>query len=326
MEIFQAIHADLAEDKQALEKLVQTCINSEVPTINDVAQHLIGSGGKRIRSTLVLLIARSLGFQGEAHIRLAALIEFMHTATLLHDDVIDLAKERRAKLSSNEIWGNTISVLSGDYLYALAFQMMTSLEHMPILKILAQSTCSMVEGEVLQLLQKADFETDLDTYFKIIIAKTAKLFEVATHTSALLACDDAATIKALQTYGLEVGIAFQLMDDHMDYCSDADTSGKKPGADFNEKKMTFPLIYTLQHCQAADKGWIADLLQSDTPINTRDWKQLNSIMASCGAFEATIRRAKQHTDKALDAIRDLPENRYSLHLRELASQLADRDY
>ena len=247
------IQALAQNDMTAVNDLIYSQLQSDVALINQLGVYIVNAGGKRMRPMLTVLSARALNYQGTNHIDIAAIIEFIHTATLLHDDVVDESNMRRGRETANALFGNSASVLVGDFLYTRSFQMMTKLNNMEIMDILSDATNIVAEGEVLQLMNCNDPETTEDSYMQVIYCKTAKLFEAATRLAAVVSNQDKFTIKAMQNYGKYLGTAFQLVDDIMDYTADAKEMGKNVGDDLAEGKPTLPLLYAMQHGNEAQK-------------------------------------------------------------------------
>ena len=241
----QVIRTLADDDMQAVNQLIYQRLQSDVALVNQLAYYIISGGGKRIRPLLAVLSARAIGYQGDAHISLATIIEFIHTATLLHDDVVDESVLRRGRDTANQLFGNAASVLVGDFLHTRAFQMMVELGNMRIMQLLSEATNLIAEGEVMQLMNCNDPSTTEDNYLQVIYCKTAKLFEAATHCAAILANQPAHIEQALRDYGKYLGTAFQLIDDVMDYSSSSETMGKNVGDDLSEGKPTLPLIYAM---------------------------------------------------------------------------------
>ncbi|HTA65528.1 MAG TPA: polyprenyl synthetase family protein, partial [Xanthomonadaceae bacterium] len=247
----RAIQALVAEDMAAVDALIRRRLASDVVLVNQIGEHIVTAGGKRLRPMLALLAARAMGYRGDEHHQLAAIIEFIHTATLLHDDVVDESDLRRGRKTANALWGNAPSVLVGDFLYSRSFQLMVELERPQVMRVLADTTNAIAEGEVLQLLHVRNPDTDEAAYTQVIERKTAVLFAAATRLGALLAGADAAAQQALHDYGLELGFAFQIADDVLDYTADSEALGKNLGDDLAEGKATLPLIHALAHANPA---------------------------------------------------------------------------
>ncbi|MDH3563306.1 MAG: polyprenyl synthetase family protein, partial [Gammaproteobacteria bacterium] len=242
---YEAIKALVRDDLRAVDREIEARLQSDVALINQMGSYIVQSGGKRLRPVLVLLGSRAFGYQGHDHIRLAAIIEFIHTATLLHDDVVDASELRRGHTTANTIWGNEASVLVGDFLYSRAFEMMVEVGSMRIMEILAHTTNTIAEGEVLQLLNCHDAETTEQRYLEVVSRKTAKLFEAAARIGAILGGQPEATETALAAYGMHLGVAFQLVDDALDYSASPEDTGKNLGDDLAEGKPTLPLIHAI---------------------------------------------------------------------------------
>ena len=323
-----AIQALAATDMAALDRLIRQRLASDVVLINQVAEYIIGAGGKRLRPMLLLLAAGALGEASgkpigpDAH-QLAAVVEFIHTSTLLHDDVVDESDLRRGRKTANAVWGNAASVLVGDFLYSRSFQLMVELGSMQVQRILADTTNTIAEGEVLQLLHVRNPDTDEAAYLRVIERKTAILFAAASRLGALLAGADAATQQRLHDYGLALGYAFQIADDVLDYASDAQTLGKNLGDDLAEGKMTLPLIHAMAQ---ADAGTCQRLRQV---VEQGDADALPEVMAAIAEHDSLAychKRAEDYARKAEDALLGLPENAYVAALRGLAQYAVSRDH
>src|SRR6478736_1363499 len=290
-----AIQALAREDMAAVDALIRRRLASDVVLINQVSEYIIGAGGKRLRPMLLLLAAQALGHRGPDAHQLAAVVEFIHTATLLHDDVVDESDLRRGRRTANAVWGNAASVLVGDFLYSRSFQLMVELDRMEVMRILADTTNQIAEGEVLQLLHVRNPDTDEAAYLRVIERKTAVLFAAATRLGALLAGADTKTCDALHEYGLQLGYAFQIADDVLDYVSDAGTLGKNIGDDLAEGKATLPLIHAIERAPPAQA---ASLRRA---IETGGLDSLDNIIAAIrdtGAIERARGRAGQYADAA----------------------------
>ncbi|HET7563115.1 MAG TPA: polyprenyl synthetase family protein [Rhodanobacteraceae bacterium] len=313
---FTSARALASDDMCAVDGMIRQRLHSDVVLINAIGEHIVGGGGKRLRPMLHVLAAHAAGYKGEAHIELAAVIEFIHTATLLHDDVVDESDLRRGRKTANAAWGNAASVLVGDFLYSRAFQMMVELDSMPVMRILADTTNSIAEGEVLQLLNIGNAETTEAAYMRVIERKTAVLFAAATQLGGVLAGLPEPQCLALRRYGMELGAAFQIADDLLDYVSDADTLGKNIGDDLAEGKPTLPLIYAIQRSTPMQ----AELLRN--AITSRRLAALDVIIAAIrdsGALERTRERAHAHADAAQAALSELPPSEH----RDVLAGLAD---
>jgi octaprenyl-diphosphate synthase len=311
-----------AEDMQAVDELIRNSLDSEVVLIRQIAEYIIGSGGKRLRPMLVVLSARACGYSGRQHIILAAVIEFIHTATLLHDDVVDESDLRRGKESAHAVWGNAASVLVGDFLYSRAFQMMVDIDSMKVMDILSDATNQIAEGEVEQLLNMHDPEVSLDRYFSVIQKKTAQLFQSACQLGAVIA-ERPDLEQSLALYGGELGAAFQVMDDVLDYTSDASTMGKNSGDDLAEGKPTLPLILCRERASAS----MRDAL--DTSIRNGDVSSLQWIsdaIRESGALQSAIDTAHQRSSTAFAALDALEDSKWKTALAGLAEYSVNRDH
>jgi octaprenyl-diphosphate synthase len=317
------IQALARDDMAAVDTLIRHRLASDVVLINQVAEYIIGAGGKRLRPMLLLLAGAALGHRGPDAHQLAAVIEFIHTSTLLHDDVVDESDLRRGRKTANAVWGNAASVLVGDFLYSRSFQLMVELEAMEVQKILADTTNRIAEGEVLQLLHVRNPDTDEAAYLRVIERKTAVLFAAATRLGALLAGADAVTQQRLHDYGLNLGYAFQIADDVLDYASDAQTLGKNLGDDLAEGKATLPLIHAIAHSDAET----AAVLRS--AIEHGDTDALPSVLAAInatGGLDYSRQRARDYAHLAEQALEGLDDNEHVAALRGLADYAVNRDH
>jgi len=319
----QTIRALCAADMTAVNELILARLQSDVSLINQLGFYIVSAGGKRMRPMLTVMAARALGYEGEDHLKLAAIIEFIHTSTLLHDDVVDESDLRRGRKTANAVWGNAASVLVGDFLYSRSFQLMVELERMDVQKILADTTNTIAEGEVLQLLHVRNPDTDEAAYLRVIERKTAILFAAATRLGALLAGADAATQQALHDYGLALGYAFQIADDVLDYASDAATMGKNLGDDLAEGKMTLPLIHAMAH---SDAGVCAELRRIVEHGDLDGLATVQAAIAACGSLAYSRQRASEYAHAADEALSALPANEYTAALRGLARYAIHRDH
>ena len=317
------IHTLVAEDMRAVNALIQQRLSSGVVLINQVGGYIINSGGKRLRPMLVLLAARACGYPGSGHIALAAVIEFIHTATLLHDDVVDGSELRRGKETANNVWGNEASVLVGDFLYSRAFEMMVEANEMEVMRILAHTTNVIAEGEVLQLLHCHDPDTTEQRYLEVIRCKTAKLFEAAAQLGAVLARQPPALQQALAAYGMHLGTAFQLVDDVLDYSAASAQMGKNVGDDLAEGKPTLPLIHALRTGTAEQKALLRRAVESG---GREHIALVTAAIESTGAIAYTARSAKAEADKASAALAALPGSPYKDALIALAEFSANRTF
>jgi octaprenyl-diphosphate synthase len=318
-----AIQALAAADMAAVDALIRRRLGSDVALVNQVAEHIVAAGGKRLRPMLLLLAARALGHSGADAHQLAAVIEFIHTATLLHDDVVDESDLRRGRKTANALFGNAASVLVGDFLYSRSFQLMVELERLPVMKILADTTNAIAEGEVLQLLHIHNPDTDEPAYLKVIERKTAVLFAAATRIGALLAGADEAVQQRLHDYGMALGYAFQIADDVLDYSADEATLGKHLGDDLAEGKATLPLIHAIQHSDAV----VRDRLR--TIVENGDVGAMPEVLAAIeatGGLEYSRRRAETYATAAEAALNGLEDNDAIAALRGLARYAVRRDH
>ncbi len=320
---------DLARrDMAAVDALIRRRLASDVVLINQVAEYIVGAGGKRLRPMLLLLANGALGGSGgrgigeHAH-QLAAVVEFIHTATLLHDDVVDESDLRRGRKTANAVWGNAASVLVGDFLYSRSFQLMVELERVAVMQILADTTNRIAEGEVLQLLHVRNPDTDEAAYLRVIERKTAVLFAAATRLGALLADADEVTCEALHDYGMNLGYAFQIADDVLDYASDAATLGKNLGDDLAEGKATLPLIHAIAHSNEATRARLRHAVEHG---DTGAMPDVLAAIHATGGLDYSRRRAQEYAQAAEHALDGLDENDYTLALRGLARYAVSRDH
>jgi octaprenyl-diphosphate synthase len=313
----------IADDLAAVDRVIRQRLSSEVPLINTVADYIIAAGGKRMRPSLLALTARALGYNGSNHYLLGAVIEFIHTATLLHDDVVDDSDLRRGRTTANQSFGNPTAVLVGDFLYSRAFQMMVEAGNMPIMQVLANATNTIAEGEVLQLMNINDPNIDEARYLQVIRFKTAKLFEAAGEVGALLAESNSETQSAMAAYGRHLGTAFQLVDDALDYTGDATEMGKTVGDDLREGKATLPLIYLLDRGNREIKIVIRKAIEEG---HSADFEQILSAVKSMGALDYTMEQAKREAQMAIDALSLLPPSIYKEALVYYASFSVERQH
>lgn len=304
-----------------VDRVIAQRLSSEVPLVGQVAQYIIGAGGKRLRPALLLLVSGALGSQHPQRHSLAAVVEFIHTATLLHDDVVDESTLRRGRDTANEVFGNAASVLVGDFLYSRAFQMMVDIGQMRIMQVLADATNVIAEGEVLQLMNIRDASLDEQAYLRVIRSKTAKLFEASARLAALLAGSDSDTETHCATYGQALGTAFQVVDDVLDYEGDPQELGKNLGDDLREGKMTLPLICTLQRCSPTEGALLREAIEKGHSEHMAD---ILDIIRHCGGLEKARGLAAAEAARAEAAARHLPVNQHSLALVQLATGLLER--
>ncbi|MGY4677148.1 octaprenyl diphosphate synthase [Pasteurella sp. P03HT] len=311
-------------DMQKTNETILAQLNSDVALINQLGYYIIQSGGKRIRPMIAILAARALGFTGDAPITCATFIEFIHTATLLHDDVVDESELRRGNPTANAEFGNAASVLVGDFIYTRAFQLMTQLDSLRILKVMSDATNVIAEGEVQQLMNVNDPDTTEENYMQVIYGKTARLFEAATHCSAILAQATPQQEEALQNYGRYLGTAFQLIDDILDYSANAKALGKNVGDDLAEGKPTLPLLHAMHHGSAEQSALIREAIEQGGKRDILD--EVLAIMTEHHSLDYAMSRAKAEAQKAVDAIAMLPESEYKQALISLAYLSVDRTY
>ncbi|HDL7469055.1 TPA: octaprenyl diphosphate synthase [Yersinia enterocolitica] len=313
-----------APDMAAVNTTILDQLNSDVVLINQLGHYIISGGGKRIRPMIAVLVARALGYQGTKHITIAALIEFIHTATLLHDDVVDESDMRRGKATANAAFGNAASVLVGDYIYTRSFQMMTSLESLRVLTLMSDATNVIAEGEVLQLMNCNNPGITEENYMQVIYSKTARLFEAASQSAAVLSDATEKQELALQNYGRYLGTAFQLIDDLLDYSSDGTTLGKNTGDDLNEGKPTLPLLHAMHNGTPEQAAMIRQAIEEGNGRHLLE--PVLAAMQQCGSLDYTRQRAEEEADKAIAALQVLPESDYRLALEGLAHIAVQRSF
>lgn len=313
----------IADDMDMLNTCIQQRLQSEVVLINQIGGHIINSGGKRLRPIIHLLSAKALAYNGSQHIDLAAIIEFIHTATLLHDDVVDNSDLRRGEDTANAVWGNAASVLVGDFLYSRAFEMMVEIDRMQIMAILSKATNTIAEGEVLQLLNCHDPDTTETRYLEVIHNKTAKLFESASELGAVICNRPTEEQQAMAKYGMHLGCAFQLIDDVLDYTSSAEDMGKNLGDDLAEGKPTLPLIYTMRNGSAEQAKMIREAIESG---GLDKIEEIHDAIHSSGAIDYTSNCAKHEAEQAIAALNFLDDSSYKEALIFLANFSVNRNH
>ena len=307
----------------SVNRLIKKCLHSEVALVNQLSSYIINSGGKRLRPLLVLLSARAFGYEGEQHFNLAAVVEFIHTATLLHDDVVDASDRRRGNDTANARWGNEAAVLVGDFLYSRAFQMMLEADSMRVMQILADATNVIAEGEVMQLLNCNDPDTSEQRYLNVIHCKTAKLFESATQLGAVL-CNAPTTVEeSMARYGMHLGTAFQLVDDVLDYSASSEEMGKNVGDDLAEGKPTLPLIRAMQQGTAEQSAIIRQAIEEG---GREHIDAVTAVIESTDAIAYTARQAREEADKAIACLHDIPPSIYTDALKTLADFSVSRTF
>jgi octaprenyl-diphosphate synthase len=318
---FDAIKALIADDFAAVDELMLHCLQSKASIINDLGHHIIRSGGKRLRPMVVLLLAHACGYTGKNHIPIACIIELIHTATLLHDDVVDNAEQRRGVKTANTVFGNEAAVLVGDFLYSRAFQLMTKYATPPMIQILADTSNIMAEGESLQLMDKYNTQAEEGRYLTIIQAKTAKLFEAAALLAAHLGNTTEEQQKSVARFGFHLGTAFQLMDDVLDYQADPTKTGKKLGNDLMEGKVTLPLIYILNNGTESEARFLREAIERGQPDH---FPKIQQLIETSGALKYTKELAKFEAEHAEKELQILPESKYREAARSLAKYAVDR--
>jgi len=310
------VYGLVAEDFAAVNALIPRQLTSDVAIVEEISRYIIESGGKRLRPLLVLLGARACSYDGADHVRLAAVIEFLHTATLLHDDVVDHSDRRRGRPTANATWGNAPSVLVGDFLYSRAFQLMVELENLDVMAILSDATNTIAEGEVMQLANVGNLTLSEPEYLEVIRCKTALLFQAAAHTAGVLASDDAREILALKRFGLHFGLAYQLVDDYLDYAGDAHVMGKNAGDDLAEGKLTLPLIHALANAPDADAAVVRDALHERSSGRLAE---VVDVVRGCGALEYVQATARRQAELALSSLAGLPDSAHRDALENLTN-------
>lgn len=320
---FDAVQLLLKEESSAVDALILHRLSSDVVLINQLGAYIINSGGKRLRPMIVLLSALACGYRGDRHILLAAVIEFIHTATLLHDDVVDSSDLRRGKATANDIWGNEASVLVGDFLYSRSFEMMVEAGNMRVMDILSHTTNNIAEGEVMQLLNINEPDISEQRYDEVIRAKTAILFEAAARIGAVITEQDDEIEQALASYGQHLGVAFQLVDDLLDYSSSSEALGKNIGDDLAEGKPTLPLIHAMQNASAPDQELLAEAIRSG---GLEKINEVISIIESTGSLAYTSQRASAEADLAKKVLSVLPDSVYKDAMMTLADFSVQRLY
>ena len=320
---FDAIKALTSSEAAAVDQLILNELSSDVVLINQIGHYIISNGGKRLRPMLLLLTAKALGEATDSHLILAAVIEFIHTATLLHDDVVDESALRRGQESANAVWGNAASVLVGDYLYSSAFEMMVRTNNMRVMEILSKTTTAIAEGEVLQLLNCNNPETTEQKYLEVIARKTAILFSAATRLGAVISNADKTTEDALAAYGQHLGIAFQLIDDALDYKSSSEELGKNLGDDLAEGKPTLPLIYAIAKGTPTQAQIIIDAIRHGS---RESFAEVYEVVKSTKAIDYTEQQAQEQATKAIAALDCLQDSIYKQALTLLAEFSVQRNH
>jgi octaprenyl-diphosphate synthase len=318
-----AIQEFVAGDMRAVDAVIRIRLASDVALVRQVAEYIVNSGGKRLRPALVILCAGAFGYQGSHHHQLAAVVEFIHTATLLHDDVVDASELRRGRPTANALFGNAASVLVGDFVYSRAFQMMVEVESMRVMRVLADATNVIAEGEVLQLMNCHNPDTDEHNYLQVIRYKTAKLFEAAARLGAILGGATPGQEQAVASYGMHLGTAFQLIDDVLDYSGDNHATGKNVGDDLAEGKPTLPLIYAIRHGSTAEAALIRKAIEAG---GLSELEQVVAAIHRTGALDYTRRQAGAEVRTASAALAALPNSKQRDYLLQLAEFAVTRNY
>lgn len=319
----ESVLALIGEDLKNVELQFKKDLQSDVPLIRKVGEYVLSSGGKRIRPALLLLAARLCGYQGDRHVPLASVIEFIHTATLLHDDVVDNANLRRGLASANTLWGNEASVLVGDFLFSKSFSLMVADGDLKVLKVLSNATTIIAEGEVLQLVCTSDLDITEERYIEVVKCKTAILLSAACQAGGILGKASPACESALSDFGMELGIAFQLIDDTLDYVASEEQFGKSIGHDLEEGKITLPLIHTLKRCTAAEKEQIADIIEKDV-LEKNDFKTVFEMVGKYGGIDYAFAKAKSYIDSAKQRLDLFPASPGKAALLSLADYVVTR--
>ncbi len=319
----ESIRTLVKADLESTDSFIISCLASNIPMVKDIIEYILTCGGKRIRPLVLLLSAKALAHRGQKHIELAAVIELIHTATLLHDDVVDGSTLRRGHKTANNVWGNDASVLVGDFLYSRAFQIVVDVKHETVLDIFARATPFIAEGEILQLVNCNNPDTSEEFYFNIIERKTAKLFEIAAQLGAVLSSDCEEKIEAMRQFGLHLGLAFQLIDDAIDYSQSADITGKNVGQDISEGKTTLPLIHAMRKSKGADLKLLRDAIETGSSKRLAD---ILGIIESTDAIKYTADTAKQHALQAKQALMYIAETPYRAALETLSDFAVERKY
>ena len=317
------LRALVSEDFEAVNSLIIEKIQSQISLIDDLTHHIVGSGGKRLRPLLVLLASHACGYKGRDHITLATMVEFFHTATLLHDDVIDESTLRRGKETANEIWGSKASILVGDYLFTQYMQLMLDVGDLDIMRLLANTAHQIGCGEIQQLANRHNTALTVEEYFDVIRAKTSLLFAASSSLGALVSKSEPAIQEGLYNYGLHLGNAFQLIDDALDYCSDSETIGKNIGDDLADGKATLPLLHVLKHGTPAQQLKVTESLKQGTLTYL---PEILEAVTETNAIDYTRRVAANEVDKAISALQILPDSVYKNALTDLAHYAVLRDH
>ena len=321
MQTFNEIQALMKSEIDLMNKILTDRLGSNVELINKMSQYIINSGGKRIRPLILLLCAKATDYRGDYHYSMAVVIELIHTATLLHDDVVDQSTTRRGQESANELWGNAPSVLVGDFLYSRAFEIMVEPNSMEIMKILSKATNQISEGEVLQLLNIKNSKVTQSEYYRVIERKTACLFKAACQIAGILSRADQKIIDAMGSFGMHLGNAFQIIDDTLDYESDSEIIGKEVGDDLSEGKVTLPMIYAIEKTNKTEKKILTDAIENADASNIN---QIVEILLDANAFKFSRDIAKKESTKALKSINPIQDSEYKTALKLLCKLSLER--
>lgn len=319
----ESIRSLVNTDLESIDRFIIAQLESQIPLIKEIIEYVLTCGGKRVRPLILLLSARALTNQDRKYIDLAAVIELIHTATLLHDDVVDSSTLRRGHATAHYIWGKNASVLVGDYLYSRAFQIVVDLKDFDILNIFARATHLIAEGEIMQLVNCNNPDTTEEFYFNVIERKTAKLFEIAAQLGAKISSTSEQHAEAMREYGLHVGLAYQLIDDALDYSQSADETGKNVGQDIAEGKSTLPLIYAMSKSKGADLKLLRKAIETGSEKNL---KNILGIIESTDAIKYTADRARMHSQRANEALKHINESQYKKALIDLSDFIVARTY
>jgi octaprenyl-diphosphate synthase len=321
----EVLRASVSADFDAVNSLITDELFSDVPLIQEVARYIVRSGGKRLRPLLVLLSAKACGYSGDEHIELATVIEFIHTATLLHDDVVDKSTQRRGRETANALWGNQASVLVGDFLYSRAFQLLAKRSNVPVTKILADATNAISEGEVLQLLNSCNPDATEKTYLNVISRKTAELFKSAAHIGAIVGSTLESTQTALRDFGHNLGMAYQIVDDVLDYTADTKNLGKNLGDDLAEGKPTLPLLHAMHHCGEPVRHLIRNIISGDEP-GMKHFDTICSVLKKTNAYDYCFSLAEQYIQKAKGCLDHLSDSSHKTALLTLCDFTLERSH
>lgn len=319
----ESIRSLVSNDLEATDRFIISQLESNIPMIKDIIEYVMSSGGKRIRPLILLLSARAMSHHKPQHVELAAIIELIHTATLLHDDVVDESTLRRGHKTANTVWGNDASVLVGDFLYSRAFQLVVGIKHQTVLEIFADATPFIAEGEIMQMNNRHNPDATESFYYDVIHRKTAKLFELATQLSAIISTESETEREAMREFGLQLGLAYQLIDDALDYSPSTDQTGKNVGQDITEGKTTMPLLHAMRRSKGADLALIREAIKTGSSSHLQD---ILGIIESTDAIKYTADTAKQHAQKAKTALRMIKANPYRDALETLSDFVVDRSY